>query len=284
MKIYNILLLLICLSLVSCHTMKQAAVRRDIPAITENRLMKNIEGNELAYNTIFAKRVDVSLVNKKGSSNSFRASLKIQRDSFIQVALTAPLGIEVARVLFTQDSIKFVDIFHKKYILTDYNYFYDKFDAHINYDFLQNILTNTFFNFEIYGETVRNKKYKLDRVESGYELSTLEERALSRKIKKLYKKRRKNKDFVLILQKILIDPQTFRPLAVSIEDIEEDMGISVNYESFQSFSNKLFPEKIVFDLFSDHSKTSLVLKFQKIEFDVPVDANFRISPKYKRIE
>ena len=52
----------------------------------------------------------------------------------------------------------------------------------------------------------------------GYELSTVEERAISRKIKKFYKKKRKNKDFMLVLQRILIDPEYFRPVKVSVED------------------------------------------------------------------
>lgn len=263
--------------------MKQVIVKKDFPAITENRLMKNIESNELEYNTLFAKRVDISLIDGKGS-NSFKASMKIQRDSFIQISLTAPLGIEVARILLTTDSIKFVDIYHKKYFLSDYNYFYEKYDAHLNYDFVQNILTNTFFNFEIYDGDTKSKKYKLDRTQWGYELSTIEEKALSRKIRKLYKKRRKNKDFILILQKILIDPQLFRPLIMSVEDVEEDTGISIKYENLKEFSGKLFPEKMVFDLISGHQKTSLVLKFQKIEFNVPIDAKLRISSKYKRIE
>lgn len=282
MRVKYILLLVVCLSVMSCRTVRQIVVKKDFPAITENKLLRNIESNELAYNTLYAKRVDVLLTNGK-SNNSFKASLKIRRDSFIQISVIAPLGIEIARGLLTNDSIKFIDVFHKKYFIADYNYFYDKFDARINYSCIQKILTNTFFNFEVCGGG-KGKKYKLDRVDSGYELSTIEEKALSRKIKKLYKKRRKNKDFILILQKILIDPQTFRPLTMSVEDVEEEMGVGVKYEHFKDVSGKMFPEKIVFDLFSDHNKTSLELKFQKVEFDVPVELKFKISSKYKKIE
>lgn len=278
-----IFFLIICFSVVSCRTAKQVVVKKEVPAIGENKLFKAIETNELEYNTLFAKRIDASLSNEKGS-NSFKASMKIRRDSFIQVTVTAPLGIEVARVLLTVDSIKFVDVYHKKYFLADYYYFYEKYDARINFDCVQKILTNTFFNFELCGGVSKNRKYKLDRTDSGYELSTVEEKALSRKIKKLYKKRRKNKDYILILQKILIDPQTFRPLSMSVEDVEEDMGVSVNYQRFKDFGGKMFPEKIIFDLFSDHSKTSLELRFLRIDFDVPVEPNLRISSKYKRIE
>lgn len=283
MRIRNFLLyLLVCFTFTSCRTIKQVVEKREIPLIGENKLLKNVEINKLHYHSLFAKRIDITLSNEKGSNN-FKASMKIERDSFIQVSITAPLGIEVARVLLTADSIKFADIYHKKYFLADYDYFYEKYDFRLGFECLQKILTNTFFNMQTCGETMKNKRYKLDRTDSGYQLSTLEERALSRKIKKLYKKKRKNKDYVLILQKILIDSQSFRPLDISIEDVDEDMGVAVKYEDFKNFSGKLFPEKVVFKLFSDHEKTNLILKFQKIEFDVPVESNFKISSKYKRM-
>lgn len=283
MKIGYIYLFFVCLFLSSCHTVRQVAEKKIVPPVTENKLLKSIENNTLEYTTLYAKRIEISLKNKKESGH-FRATLKIQRDSFIQVSVTAPLGIEVARVLLTRDSIKFADLYHKKYFLTDYNFFYDKFDARVSFDCVEKILTNTFFNFEDCSGTGKIKKYKLERVDEGYELSSIEEKALSRKIKKFYKKKRKNKDYILILQKILIDPQIYRPLAMSVEDVDEDLGVSVRYENFKRFSDKIFPEKILFELSSDHQTTSLELKFVRLEFEIPVEANFRISPKFKRME
>lgn len=267
----------------SCHTVKQVIEKKLIPPITENKLLKNVDENQLEFNTLYAKRVDISLSGEK-ESGSFKASLKIERDSFIQVSVTAPFGIEVVRILLTRDSIKFADVLHKKYFLADYNYFYDKFDARVSFDCIQKILTNTFFSFENCAEGGKNKKYKLDRTDKGYELSSVEEKALGRKIKKLYKKKRKNKDYILILQKVLIDPEYYRPLLMSAEDIEENMGVRVNYGEFKDFAGKYFPAKIIFELFSDHNKTSLELQFVKLEFEVPVESNFRISAKYKLIK
>ncbi|MEG0795041.1 MAG: DUF4292 domain-containing protein [Odoribacter sp.] len=283
MKISYVFLLVISLFLFSCRSVKQVTEKKEVPFITENKLLKNIESNKLAYKTLYAKRIDLSLSGKK-VSGSFKSSLKIVRDSFIQISVTAPLGIEVARILLTVDSIKFIDLFHKKYFLTDYNYFYNKFDAHIGFDCIQKILTNTFFNFESCSGLEKAKKYKLDRTDNGYELSTLEEKELSRKIKKLYKKKKKNKEYVLILQKILIDPQTFRPLTMSIENMDEETGVGVRYDDYKDFSGRNFPEKIVFKLFTDEDETSLEFKFLRLEFDVPVESNFKILPKYKRMQ
>ena len=86
---------------------------------------------------------------------------------------------------------------------------------------------------------------------------------------------------MLIQQKVTIDPTTFKPLSFFLEDIEEEAGVGVEYKDFKDFSGKLFPEKFVFDLFSAESKMNLKLEFQKIEFDVPVKSNFRVSSKYK---
>lgn len=268
----------------SCKSVKKTVIHKEIPNITENRLLKNVYANEPNFNSLYSKRMDISLT-EGGKTTNLKGTLKIQRDSFIQISISAPLGIEVARVLLTRDSIKFVDSYHKKYFLSDYKYFYNKFDANLGYDCLQKILTNTFFDFEsCNGTDSKEKKYKLDKTDNSYVLSTLEEKALGRKIKKLYRKKRKNKDFILILQKIQIDPLSFRPLSVMFEDVDEEAGVHVSYDDFQDFNGNFFPGKMIFGLFSDKEKMGLDIRFNKLEFDVVVEPNFRISPKYKPID
>lgn len=268
----------------SCRSMKNTVVHKEIPNITENRLLKNVYANEPDFSSLYSKRMDVSFI-EGGKESSLRGTLKIQRDSFIQISISAPLGIEVGRVLLTRDSVKFVDSYHKRYFLSDYKFFYDKFDANLSYDCFQNFLTNSFFDFEsCNGTESKERRYKLDKVDNSYVLSTLEEKALGRKIKKLYRKKRKNKDFVLILQKIQVDPVTFRPLSILLEDVDEEAGITVNYKDFRDFDGVFFPEKIAFFLFSEKDKTGLEIRFNRLEFNGVVEPNFRISPKYKRID
>ena len=69
-----------------------------------------------------------------------------------------------------------------------------------------------------------------------------------------------------------------------MEDVEENSAISVNYLDFYDFFGQIFPKKIVFSMISENKYTKLVLKFQKIDFNVHVEQNIRISSKYKRIE
>lgn len=277
-------LLLVSVLMFSCRTAKQVVTEKDIPLMTEHKLLKQIESNRLNDSILFAKRIDVSFTDGENSDN-FKASLKISRDSFMQISLTAPLGIEVARILLTQDSIKFVDVYHKKYFLADYDYFNQRYDVSLTYDFLQNIFTNTFSDFTLLDESnLRTKRYKLDRTEMGYKLWTVDKKNAGKKLKKFYKQSGSERDEIILLQEILIDPTYFRPLSMSLKDLNEGVGISVRYENFVRFGEELFPEKMRFTLFSEKSNMDLNLKFQRMEFNVPVEPNFRILSKYKRME
>lgn len=277
-------LLLVSVLMFSCRTAKQVVTEKDIPLMTEHKLLKQIESNRLNDSTLFAKRIEISFTDGENSDN-FKASLKISRDSFMQISLTAPLGIEVARILLTQDSIKFVDVYHKKYFLADYDYFNQRYDVSLTYDFLQNIFTNTFSDFTLLDESnLRTKRYKLDRTEMGYKLWTVDKKNAGKKLKKFYKQSGSERDEIILLQEILIDPTYFRPLSMSLKDLNEGVGISVRYENFVRFGEELFPEKMRFTLFSKKSNMDLNLKFQRMEFNVPVEPNFRILSKYKRME
>jgi len=276
--------LLVSVLMFSCRTAKQVVTEKDIPLMTEHKLLKQIESNRLNDSTLFAKRIDVSFTDGENSDN-FKASLKISRDSFMQISLTAPLGIEVARILLTQDSIKFVDVYHKKYFLADYDYFNQRYDVSLTYDFLQNIFTNTFSDFTLLDESnLRTKRYKLDRTKMGYKLWTVDKKNAGKKLKKFYKQSGSERDEIILLQEILIDPTYFRPLSMSLKDLNEGVGISLRYENFVRFGEELFPEKMRFTLFSKKSNMDLNLKFQRMEFNVPVEPNFRILSKYKRME
>ena len=143
-------------------------------------------------------------------------------------------------------------------------------------------MSNVYFDLENCGKNeTDDTKFKFEKTGSDYVLSNVHRKALNRKIKKFFKKKRKNKDYTLILHKVHIDPTLFRPLKMSLEDLESDMGISVKYGNFKSFGEKMYPEDIEFNVVSDDLKIKLGLKVQKLEFDVKVTPNFRLSTKYK---
>lgn len=269
--------------LFSCRSVKETVVEKEVMNISEGKLYKNLELNELDYRTLYAKKVDVS-IDINGKRNNLKGILKIERDSFIWMSVTAPLGIEIARVLLTQDSVKFVDSYNKKYLLTDYGFFYNEFGIHLGFNCIQRILTNAYLNLDDCNQSnLKSGKFKFEKTDRDYVLSNVQKRALNRKLKKFFKKKSKNKDFALVLQKLHIEPDYFRPYKLTVEDLDEDMKISADYSHFKVYENKIFPEKLVFELFFEENKIKLELEFTRLEFNIKVNSNLRIPSKYKNI-
>jgi hypothetical protein len=61
----------------------------------------------------------------------------------------------------------------------------------------------------------------------------------------------------------------------------------VNYSHFKTFDHAaspfFFPGKIDFYFFSEEDRSSLEIKIDRLEFDVPVEPSFKIPAKYKKM-
>jgi hypothetical protein len=275
---------------VSCRTAKEVPlVSRELENISESRLLKNIALNQLEYSTMYSKKMSITL-NIRGDIKSFKTTMRVRRDAFIWFSMTAPLGIEIGRILLTPDSIKFINSHDKTYFTSDYSYLVERYGINLTFDCIQKILSNHFFNFDICSLQAKpSEKYKLDRKNGYYLLYTLEESSIDRRLRKLYKRKLKNKESSLILQKVEIDPYSFRPFSVSIEDLDEKIGLGVSYRDFKVFDSHLslrffFPTKIDFSFFSQEERLSLKMEMDRLEFNVPVESSFKIPAKYKKMK
>ncbi|MBP9186957.1 MAG: DUF4292 domain-containing protein [Bacteroidia bacterium] len=73
-------------------------------------------------------------------------TLVMEKDQYIWMSVTALLGIEVARVLITKDSVKILDRLHRKCIATDFGYIQRMSNVPLKLHNLQNlIIGNTIF-------------------------------------------------------------------------------------------------------------------------------------------
>ena len=76
-----------------------------------------------------------------GNSTRLKAAVKLKRDSAILLSLRAPLGIEVSRILYTQDSITMVDRRNKSVHYTNYSNFSGMLPMDFDYEVLQTVFT-----------------------------------------------------------------------------------------------------------------------------------------------
>ena len=258
------------LALGSCSTNKNASSIRNLSA---NHIIREVERNQFEFDNLETK----FNVKVKGDNNiGLKGQMRMQNDSVIWISLSLKLGIEVARVMITDDSVKFMNRTNKTYFSESVESFrnsgFGGFESELTMDFLQDLLvgSNTLIN--------RNEKYKVTIEDNSYKLTS-----------------DKNT--------FLVTPKTFKvksyqlsaisgqPSAVVPEPVEgstrhfdklSDRTIKIKYDNFQEVNGRLLPTKIILDA-GDIFDINIEIDYSEIKVGEKLEFPFNISKKYNRI-
>jgi hypothetical protein len=275
----RLLLLLTCffftlLFLSSCHlfrkTEKPISIKhnRKLEDKTADELLKAINDSSLAAEWISGKAsVETDI---EGKTNSFDISMRIKKDSIIWISISPLLGIEVARVMITRDSVKFMDRYHKKFQVSDYNFLNDLLRMNIDFEIVQGILTGNIFAY---------KKTKFNSVfieeNQYYILSSLGKHKLKRSLEE----KDPNKP---VIQDMWISDVTFRIIRLSIEDDRVDKSLVTDYDDFRPTPAGLFPFKSQTKI-KAQKPLNISIEYSKIMVNEAQEFPFTIPGSYARI-
>ena len=232
-------------------------------------LVQKLKESELDFDYFSAKfKLHLSEDKKK---TSFKGQVRMQKDSVIWVSFSPLLGIEVARMLITNDSVKFINRMNKTFFKGDYTYLNEFFDTNLDFNVLQGlILGNDFSHYEI-------NKFRafIDNME--YRLST----AARHKLKK-YLKIHETEPNVFI-QNIWLNPYNFKITQIQLKELyKESKKLQVNYEEFVDINSQLFPKNINFNLQAE-KKFEVVIDYSKIDVNEETNFPFKVPSKYESI-
>ena len=266
---FRLLLMLVLVSGISaCKTTRKIA-KEPIKEYGADYLFEQLKKNELKFDWIDAKLdIDLIIDNKK---NSFKGQIRMRKDSAIWISFSPALGIEMARLLITTDSIKFINRINKTYFLGDYRFVNNFLGTNVDYDVLQSILLGndlTFYEDGKFRATYDSKEYHL--VTAGRS-----------KLKK-YVKTQDDAERIYI-QNIFLNPETFKISSMKIKEMtKESKKLDATYSDFQFIENQLFPHFIHYDITAD--KQVLVdLSYTRIKLNESQEFPFKITAKYSRI-
>ena len=114
----------------SCTTQRKI-IKAPIKEEGADYLFKKLKEHELQYNWFTAK-FSADYKNK-GQENSFNGQIRIRKDSVIWLSFSPALGIEVFRMMLTQDSVKFINRMNNTFFAGDYNYVNQYLNTNIDY-------------------------------------------------------------------------------------------------------------------------------------------------------
>jgi hypothetical protein len=190
----------------------------------------------------------------------------------IWLSFSPALGIEVFRLMATQDSVKFINRMNNTFFNGDYTYVNQYLNTNIDYDILQSLLTGNDLSF------YENGKFKAVVENGTYKLSTAERTKLKKFI------RNNQEDLRVLIQNIWIDPETFKIKEADVKEIREpNIKLEAHYSAFEKIGEQLFPKEMMFDIFAGNN-LHVEVRFSKIVINAEQSFPFKIPPSYKPVK
>lgn len=256
MKIINkcnlfVISILIALSFTSCRS-KMGVIKA---TANKNPMAKLFEQNPRFETFRSQIQINTSGLNAKGD-------LRIVKNKTIYLSVQAFLGIEVARLKITPDSLIALDRLHRRYFADTFAHIYGFNKQGVNYFTLQALFSNSLF---LLGEDSLSVKdmdaFQLTRKSDLIKLTAKKEDGTSFEI---------NKDYQL--------SQT------SLGKDNDRLKLNWSYRDFASFSDLVFPQTMELNAVSPKKSVSATLQYAKIELNKPQQVDLVIPIRYAKVD
>ena len=181
------------------------------------------------------------------------------------------MGIEAARILLSDDSVKFINRLNKTYFTGEYGLIDSLLNTSLDYSILESmILGNELTEYDI-------NKFRAS-IDGGLYRITIQER---RKIRK-YLKSNEISSKVLV-QNIWLNPDNFKINKVELKELGDDnRKLEVMYLNYQEVDGILLPEEIQINI-SATTPIDINIQFGRTEINEPLRFPFAIPRKYDEL-
>ena len=282
-QVLSSLFVLIILQFLFACKSTERAVKTDIKWKSTQFLLEQLKRSESNYDWLSAKLSTTAEINNRKFSVTIK--LRIRKDSAIWMSVSPALGIEMARVLITKDSLKFINRLNSTYFSGSVNYLNRLIQTDIDLEILQLLLTGNSFSFisDDNKKPGREDKFKSSIDGDRYLLSTLRKRKLRKTIDG-------KKSLTVPVQRIWLDPESFKVSKLEINDPsltkdpygQASKALEVSYSEFKKVDDQVFPYKINFNMNSEQP-IRVSLNYSKISINKPQKFPFSIPEKYEQI-
>jgi len=292
---FLVMSMLLILSSSACRKQKQAA---GLPGpATDNYIMEKLQGAKLQYQWFSAKVATEMKV--KGENHSFKTNLRMRKDSVIWMSISPALGIEVARVLITPDSIKVLDKWNDQYYLGDHEFIEENLHMSIEFKMLQDMIIG---NPMLYNP---EDKFRGTKDHDGYILTSKSKakvrkaagmRLRKRNVEEMedtlivdinerkYDKvmdRYEEDDEVLMLKRYWVNADHFKVVRTIITDLSNLRSIEADYTEFTDIQGQKVPLKMDYRVTDSQQEATFSMEFTKVKLNEATDFPFRIPDKFK---
>jgi hypothetical protein len=251
---------------------KNVKIRVRVKHRSSKFLVQKLKKNEFQFNTISAK-AKTAIIDSSGKKTSFKTNIRIKKDSAIWLSITPMLGIEMARILITQDSVKFLNRASKEYFLGDFGYLNKLFGTELDYQMMEALLIGNSLDFD-----EKSKIHsRVDRKKDLYFLSTEKKRKVNKELKKEKAKIKKE------AQVLWLNPLTFKVTKLLLTSPATKRSFSGKFSDYRKIEEQLIPYQLHFVLKS-YTTSIIDVEYSKFSIGKSLSFPFKISSKYVEIK
>ncbi|MDR1556255.1 MAG: DUF4292 domain-containing protein [Tannerellaceae bacterium] len=248
--------------LAGCKSTRQISTAGSVRAKEAGEFFLSVQKQAFRYQT-FAARTRMEL-NLPANEFSSRVDIKMVKDSAFQLSVLPLLGVEVFRIEFSTDSVKIIDRMNKRYLAESYAGLKGSTPIGFNFYNLQALFTNHIF---VPGE--RNLSSR------QYSRFTLRQDGAVTKAE--------IKDAMKLLYAFKADSEE-KLLSTNVTEPSERYALQWSYTDFRPTDEQVFPMLMEAQLLDDGTPAGEIkLYFSRVQRDIPVNLDFSIPGKYKRI-
>ncbi len=279
--IFSLCIFIAATFIVSCKQKQLVLAPKKIRHLSVGRVTRFAKDKALNFETLSARKVSIE-VNNNGKTSSVRGSLKIRRDSIIQVT-AQKLAIPVGKFELNPDSFRFVYYLNKENIYGSIDYLSEMIGMDIDFNIVQSILTDQIFS--IYLESGENifRDFACEIEDNLYKITTIRDRKLKKitRNEDRFERYRSRREEALIKQDMYIDPDSFVVRKVVLNDLDSDRKVLFDFSKFEKIDNQWFPGMINMHFRSD-KYLDLSMELSKITLNDEKNFEFSVAPKYKK--
>lgn len=242
----------------SCKVTEKNLTDRDETKATISNIDHEIFNNKLSYRGLVLKNAKIEITTDDQKIR-LRANLKIKNDSAIFISLSNNLGIEITRVLFSKDSIQFIDRMNRSFIQGEYAVIAGMYQIPFDYENLEQVL------FNIHAQYFLTDHKMLKRMQShlGYYNIEKEGRYFSAQYK--------------------INNQQHFISEVLYQLKNYPANVLVRYSNYAKFEKGFFPENIEVQIQQGDKTVMVDINFNQVNLE-NIENIFINAPKsYQRI-
>ena len=254
-----------------CKARKTAAVSTPAPVAEQkpasgDSLYRQILLNDAAVEW-FAAKVSASTEVDK-DSKTFTANLRIRKDSAIWLSISPALGIEVARVLITKDSLKFINRLEGTYFKGGYSYLNELLQIDVNFSMVQSILLgNCYLHHPV-------EKYTAVTEEGDFILSTLNKRKIKRESELEIPE--------ILTQEIWFSSVVKKIVKMEMQDYRPVRRFAVKYKSHEQVESWMVPNALEIEA-NARKEVRIQLDYSRITVNKVLNIPFSIPENYESI-